>query len=171
MSDHANEIGKLHELLAEKDAEIARLRSRLLMALGDDQCQFTAEELRDIADGKKKLPLKEIFLPSCAAFHDRHAGEHGVLENCLTLAQSLAESEGLRIELAAERTRFDWFIRAILSGKRPTLSTEQLARLGRATPAENPDVLRQIMDEVMQKEREASQPPQVLVANTPAATT
>lgn len=80
-------------------AEIDRLRTRLLSAAGDDLCRLSQEEIKAMSAGAVKIPPKEEFLASCERFHAQVAGEAGVLTNCLTLAQLIAENERLRSEL------------------------------------------------------------------------
>lgn len=54
------------------------------------------EEIKAYSSGAVKIPPKEEFIASCERFHDQISGEVGVLENCLTLAQLIAENEKLR---------------------------------------------------------------------------
>lgn len=51
-----------------------------------------------LAAGEVQIPPKEEFLASCERFHAQVAGEVGVNENCLTLAQLVAENERLTAE-------------------------------------------------------------------------
>lgn len=99
------------ELTAERDAlakENADLRLRLLSAAGDDLCRLTQEEIKAYSSGAVKIPPREEFIPSCERFHAQTAGTVGVLENCLTLAQLVAENQKLTNQLAeAERERDD----------------------------------------------------------------
>jgi hypothetical protein len=81
-------------LLAQRDA--ARLR--LLSAAGDDLCRLTQEEIKELSSGAVKIPPREEFIASCELFHDQIAAGPGVLTNCLTLAQLIAENEKLRQE-------------------------------------------------------------------------
>ena len=90
----------LIESLAERDAEIERLRTRLLSAAGDDLCRLTQDEIKAMSAGAVKIPPKEEFLASCERFHAQVAGEAGVLGNCLTLAQLVAENERLKARIA-----------------------------------------------------------------------
>lgn len=89
------------ELLKAKDTEIERLRNRLLTAAGDDLCRLTQEEIKAMGAGTIKIPPKEEFLASCERFHAQVAAESGVMTNCLTLAQLVAENERLQAEAAA----------------------------------------------------------------------
>jgi hypothetical protein len=83
--------------------EVERLRVRLLSAAGDDLCRLTPEEIKAYTSGAVKIPPREEFIPSCERFHAQIAGEAGVLENCLTLAQLVAENQKLETALTAER--------------------------------------------------------------------
>lgn len=85
----------IHALRSERD-ESARLRARLLTAAGDDLCRLTQEEIKAMSSGAVKIPPKDEFLASCERFHAQVAGEVGVNENCLTLAQLIAENEQLK---------------------------------------------------------------------------
>lgn len=78
--------------------EIADLRRRLLSAAGDDLCQLTPEEIKAYTSGTVKIPPKEQFVPSCERFWSQCAKEFGVMEDCLTLAQLIAENERLKQE-------------------------------------------------------------------------
>jgi hypothetical protein len=82
--------------ISELQSEIDRLRIRLLSAAGDDLCRLTQEEIKELSSGLVKIPPKEEFLKSCGRFHDQIAAGPGVLTNCLTLAQLIAENESLR---------------------------------------------------------------------------
>jgi hypothetical protein len=77
-------------------ADIRELRNRLLTAAGDDLCRLTQEEIKSMTSGDVLIPPKDEFLASCERFHSQVAGTVGVNENCLTLAQLIAESERLR---------------------------------------------------------------------------
>lgn len=79
---------------------VERLRARLLTAAGDDLCRLTQEEIKDMSLGAVQIPPKEEFLASCERFHAQVAGEAGVMGNCLTLAQLVAENEKLEKRLA-----------------------------------------------------------------------
>lgn len=83
--------------------EIRRLRTRLLTAAGDDLCRLTQEEIKAMSAGEVKIPPKEEFLASCERFHAQVAGEAGVMTNCLTLAQLIAENERLKADLVAAK--------------------------------------------------------------------
>lgn len=84
------------EKVAELEAENERLKTRLLSAAGDDLCRLTQEEIKAMSAGAVQIPPKEEFLASCERFHAQVAGEAGVMSNCLTLAQLVAENEKLR---------------------------------------------------------------------------
>jgi hypothetical protein len=82
--------------LDELQAEVERLKQRLLTAAGDDLCRLTQEEIKAMSAGTVKIPPKEEFLASCERFHAQVANESGVMTNCLTLAQLVAENTALR---------------------------------------------------------------------------
>lgn len=82
-------------------AEVEQLRQRLLTAAGDDLCRLSQEEIKAMSSGGVPIPPKEEFLASCERFHAQVAGESGVNQNCLTLAQLIAENERLRAIVAA----------------------------------------------------------------------
>ena len=84
---------------AELEAENKRLKLCIQSAAGDDLCRLTQEEIKAYTSGAVKIPPKEEFIPSCERFHEQIASEVGVLTNCLTLAQLVAENERLRDEL------------------------------------------------------------------------
>lgn len=87
------------EIVVERDAarkEVERLKQKLLTAAGDDLCRLTQDEIRQMSLGAVKIPPKKEFLASCERFHAQVAGEAGVMEGCLTLAQLVAETEQLR---------------------------------------------------------------------------
>lgn len=90
----------LNELIADNE----RLRTRLLSAAGDDLCRLSQDEIKAMSAGTVKIPPKEEFLASCERFHEQMASESGVMSNCLTLAQLIAENEKLRLRLTARRT-------------------------------------------------------------------
>lgn len=96
MNPEMNEgvISDLEELseLRKKNEE---LRLRLLSAAGDDLCRLSQEEIKELSSGGVKIPPKEEFLASCERFHKQIASGPGVLTNCLTLAQLIAENEKL----------------------------------------------------------------------------
>src|SRR3990167_4585407 len=85
-------------LLAELAAEIERLKIRLLSAAGDDLCRLSQEEIKELSSGAVKIPPKEEFLASCERFHTQIAKESGVMKDCMTLAQFVAENERLRMD-------------------------------------------------------------------------
>lgn len=99
IKERDNEITVQHETIAAKEAECEELRRRLLTAAGDDLCRLTQEEIKAMSAGAVKIPPKEEFLASCERFHAQVAGESGVMSNCLTLAQLIAENAELRREL------------------------------------------------------------------------
>ena len=80
--------------------EVMRLRQRLLTAAGDDLCRLTQEEIKAMTAGEVQIPPKPEFMASCERFHAQVAGTAGVLSNCLTMAQLVAENERLRDENA-----------------------------------------------------------------------
>lgn len=84
--------------------ENEQLKLRLLSAAGDDLCRLTQEEIKAYSSGAVKIPPKEEFIASCERFHSQIAKESGVLENCLTLAQLIAENQSIKDELAHMRT-------------------------------------------------------------------
>lgn len=101
MTDRLAEIKRTIDV-SERDigwliAEVERLRQRLLSAAGDDLCRLTQEEINELSEGVVQIPPKEEFLASCERFHTQIASESGVMTNCLTLAQLIAENERLRI--------------------------------------------------------------------------
>lgn len=96
-------IDSLTAQLAARDVEIERLKARLLTAAGDDLCRLTQEEIKAMSLGQVKIPPKEEFLASCERFHAQVAGEVGVNENCLTLAQLIAENAALKARVEAMR--------------------------------------------------------------------
>lgn len=84
---------------ASRDAALAKvdeLQQRLLTAAGDDLCRLTQDEIKAMTSGAVPIPPKPEFLASCERFHDQIASESGVNQNCLTLAQLIAENEQLR---------------------------------------------------------------------------
>lgn len=89
------QVDELAAALAERD----EARLRLLSAAGDDLCRLTPGEIKALSSGAVKIPPKEEFLASCERFHSQVAREAGVLGNCLTLAQLIAENEKLRAEV------------------------------------------------------------------------
>lgn len=100
----------INETIAELRSEIERLKIRLLSAAGDDLCRLTQEEIKAYSSGAVKIPPKEEFIASCERFHSQIASEAGVLTNCLTLAQLIAENQtqaariaSLESELAAAK--------------------------------------------------------------------
>ena len=96
------------ELIA-LEAENKRLRLRVLTAAGDDLCRLTPEEIKAYTSGAVQIPPEEEFIPSCRQFHRQIADTAGVLDNCLTLAQMIAENERLRAacEMVLKRWTFD----------------------------------------------------------------
>lgn len=89
------------EEIAVLKKEVAQLRLRLLSAAGDDLCRLNQEEIKELSSGGVKIPPKEEFIASCERFHAQLAAGPGVLNNCLTLAQLIAENERLREGLEA----------------------------------------------------------------------
>lgn len=92
--------GPVHVALREENE---RLKLRILTAAGDDLCRLTQGEINEMSLGKVKISPKEEFIASCERFHEQMAGELGVLPNCLTLAQMVAENEKLTAENAELR--------------------------------------------------------------------
>lgn len=88
----------------ELEAENERLRIRLLSAAGDDLCRLSQEEIKAYSSGAVKIPPREEFIPSCERFHEQIASTSGVLTNCLTLAQLVAENAKLEAENASLRS-------------------------------------------------------------------
>lgn len=91
-----NAANALNKYITRLQIEIERLRTRLLTAAGDDLCRLTQEEIKAMGAGEVKIPPREEFLASCDRFHAQVAGTAGVLPNCLTLAQLVAENEQWR---------------------------------------------------------------------------
>jgi hypothetical protein len=89
--------------IARLTVELDRLRARLLTAAGDDLCRLTQEEIKAMSAGAVKIPPKDEFLASCERFHAQVANEAGVMTDCLTLAQLVAENERLTAALAEQR--------------------------------------------------------------------
>ena len=75
--------------------EIVSLRARLLTAAGDDLCRLTPEEIKKYTSGEVQIPPKEVFIPSCEQFWEQTAARTGVLPNCFTVAQLIAENQRL----------------------------------------------------------------------------
>ena len=100
-------ITDLASQLAERDEEIERLRARVLSAAGDDLCRLTQDEIKQLTSGAVQIPPKEEFLASCERFHAQIAGEVGVLNGCLTLAQMIAENERLRTQLTSAQRQIE----------------------------------------------------------------
>lgn len=94
----ARDRDAMKQSLTAAKLEIHSLRHRLRSAAGDDLCRLTQEEISDLSKGGVKIPPKEEFLASCERFHTQIAGEAGVLHDCMTLAQLLAENERLRAD-------------------------------------------------------------------------
>jgi len=92
---------------------IERLKQRLLTAAGDDLCRLSQEEIKDLTGGKVPIPPRDEFLASCERFHAQVAGESGVNQNCLTLAQLIAENADLEAKLAASEAAA-WIMREAL---------------------------------------------------------
>jgi hypothetical protein len=103
-------LSALEDVTKERDdlkEEVTRLQQRLLMAAGDDLCRLTQEEIKAMTAGEVQIPPIEEFIPSCRAFHAQVAGTAGVLPNCLTMAQLIAENEQLRIEAQSLQNQVD----------------------------------------------------------------
>lgn len=106
-------LGEKEKPIAEMVAELTRLREqlaelrrRLLSAAGDDLCRLTPEEIKAYTSGAVQIPPKEEFIASCERFHSQIAGEAGVLNGCLTLAQLIAENEKQRARIADYDNQF-----------------------------------------------------------------
>ncbi len=101
----AGGVKSWEEMAADKDSlgrrnrelrlENEQLRMRLLSAAGDDLCRLTQDEIKKYTSGEVQIPPLEEFLPSCQRFHEQIAAGPGVLNNCLTLAQLIAENAKL----------------------------------------------------------------------------
>lgn len=91
-----SELSTCQKERTDLEVEIGNLRTRLLSAAGDDLCRLTQEEIKAYTSGAVQIPPKSEFMPSCERFHDQISGTAGVLTNCLTLAQLIAENERLR---------------------------------------------------------------------------
>ncbi len=91
-----SEIRQLCSIADNAITECEGLRLRLLSAAGDDLCRLTQEEIKAYTTGAVQIPPIEEFLPSCERFHAQIAAGPGVLPNCLTMAQLIAENEKLR---------------------------------------------------------------------------
>lgn len=106
--EEANELAiDLSIELAAMTAENERLKLRLLSAAGDDLCRLSQEEIKELSSGGVKIPPREEFIASCERFHAQIAGEVGVLGNCLTLAQLIAENAKLTAERDAARNEIN----------------------------------------------------------------
>jgi hypothetical protein len=90
-------------VIRELERDLAAMRVRLLTAAGDDLCRLTQEEIKAYTSGAVKIPPESEFLASCKRFHVQVANESGVMSDCLTLAQLVAENERLIVELAEQR--------------------------------------------------------------------
>ena len=89
-----------YQHLAEKEAEISRLRKSVMNQAGDNLCHLTNPETDPI-------PPKAEFLQSCERFWEQRASKTGELKGCMTIAQlerQLAENEAelgrVKFELA-----------------------------------------------------------------------
>lgn len=107
-----------HEV-ADLVQEVRTLRLRLLSAAGDDLCRLTQEEIKAYTAGEVQIPPKEEFIASCERFHKQIAEGAGVLTECLTLAQLIAENAKLREQLAAleqDAARWTWCEKHVMFG-------------------------------------------------------
>lgn len=114
---------RVRQLEKERD----RLAARLLTAAGDDLCRLTQDEIKALGAGTVKIPPRDEFLASCARFHEQLAAESGVMTNCLTLAQLVAENQQQAHRIAA----LEAALRSIHD-----LADDELRRLG-AVPGSN----------------------------------
>lgn len=92
---HEMILNKCDEIEAERDqlrADVLRLEKALLNKAGDDLCWFEHKD-------KGKIPPREEFLKSCAAFHAQIANENGELAGCKTIAQLETDLGAARKEL------------------------------------------------------------------------
>jgi len=105
-------------LFEAMQARIAELRTRLLSAAGDDLCRLTQEEIKAYTSGAVQIPPKGEFIASCERFHEQIAAGPGVLKNCLTLAQLVAENEKLTNELRVAIGKID----GLVAGAKTSLS-------------------------------------------------
>jgi hypothetical protein len=99
LNDMCTDVPALAGHVLRLAEENAALKARLLTAAGDDLCRLTQEEIKAMSLGTVKIPPKEEFLASCERFHAQVANESGVMSNCLTLAQLVAENERLEQQL------------------------------------------------------------------------
>lgn len=88
-------------------SRIAELETRLLSAAGDDLCRLSQEEIKALGEGTVKVLPREEFLASCARFHEQVASEAGVMTNCLTLAQLVAENQQQANKIAELEARLE----------------------------------------------------------------
>jgi hypothetical protein len=100
-SEAAARLAALEASHAALQAELEAVRLRLLSAAGDDLCRLSQEEIKELSSGRVQIPPKEEFLASCERFHEQIASGPGVLNNCLTLAQLIAENTALQAKLDA----------------------------------------------------------------------
>lgn len=94
---------RVESLTAERDA----LKLRLLSAAGDDLCRLSQEEIKAYTSGEVQIPPREEFIASCERFHAQLAAGPGVLKDCLTLAQLIAENQKLEAERNLARFEFN----------------------------------------------------------------
>ena len=107
VTDGVSLVIRLADECLRRGERIVELETRLLSAAGDDLCRLTQEEIKAMSAGTVKIPPKDEFLASCERFHAQVAGESGVMENCLTLAQLVAENAKLQADLATARAELD----------------------------------------------------------------
>lgn len=129
---------KVASLTRDRD----QLKLRLLSAAGDDLCRLSQEEIKELSAGRVQIPPKEEFIASCERFHAQLVAGPGVLDNCLTLAQLIAENQ----KLEADRDEWKWKAElfdqsmesgAVAMGKRlKALEAERDAAIKRAEEAE-----------------------------------
>lgn len=101
----ADRVMALEAEIAALKADRDQLRIRLLTAAGDDLCRLSQEEIKELSSGAVKIPPEDEFLASCKRFHGQIASTSGVLGECMTLAQMIAENERLKADLrSAQKT-------------------------------------------------------------------
>ena len=144
MEDAATGFRILSEQRDAAQAKIKELEARLLTAAGDDLCRLSQEEIKAMGSGEVKIPPKEEFLASCERFHEQVASESGVMTNCLTLAQLIAENQQQAGKLAELEAENDSLAEAIDYGRKKTAELEaENAQLRK--PVKEPPALQETM--------------------------